>query len=197
MMLFKKIIVYLLTALAVILLLVSIYLLGLKLIGNVHTVLPNRLYRSAQLSFSDFKIITEKKQIKTIIDLAPTYQHVQESYWASRHDMTYDYLPLEAKGRCPIKKLKILTNDLMQAKTPLLVHCKSGSDRTGLASAVYLILNNVNSQQVRKQIAYLRYGILSPYSIGRITLAPYFYWLKNHRWQTSRNHYLLWLNQHR
>jgi undecaprenyl-diphosphatase len=178
-----------------VILFIGVYLLGLKLTGNVHAVIPNQVYRSAQLSFSHYENIVERKHIKTIIDLAPTYQRIKEYYWARRHHVVYDYLPLEAKGRCPINKLKILTKELMRAKTPLLVHCKSGSDRTGLAAAVSLILHNAPINEIKNQIAYVRYGILSPYSIGRVTLEPYFQWLKQHHWQSNRSHYLVWINQ--
>lgn len=191
----KKIVMYIISALVCLLLVIGIYLLGLYLSGNVHIVLPNQVIRTAQLSRPQLKKVVEKNHIQTILDLAPTATYQQEEAWAKQHHIVYDYLPLKAKGSCPPNKLQTLTHILMTAKQPLLIHCKSGSDRTGLASAVMLILHNAPIHQVKTQIAYVRYGILSPQSTGRVTLIPYFQWLKHHHWQTSRQHYLAWLHQ--
>ncbi|MBK5934967.1 tyrosine phosphatase family protein [Rhodovulum imhoffii] len=60
------------------------------------------------------------------------------------------------KLACPARYLDLL--DLFgRIERPLLIHCKSGADRTGLAAALYLMhVGQVPVEQARRQLA-LRY----------------------------------------
>lgn len=51
----------------------------------------------------------------------------------------YDF-PLSATRRPSRAELLVLIDTLQSCPYPLLIHCKSGADRTGLASAVYLMV---------------------------------------------------------
>ncbi len=51
----------------------------------------------------------------------------------------YDY-PISATRRPTRHDLLVLIDTLRSCPYPLLIHCKSGADRTGLASALYLML---------------------------------------------------------
>ena len=50
----------------------------------------------------------------------------------------YD-LPMSACRRPTRRELLVLLDLFEHCRYPLLIHCKSGSDRTGLASALYLM----------------------------------------------------------
>src|SRR4029077_7746227 len=50
----------------------------------------------------------------------------------------YDF-PLSATRRPTRRELLVLIDILKSCSYPLLIHCKSGADRTGLASALYLM----------------------------------------------------------
>ncbi len=50
----------------------------------------------------------------------------------------YDF-PLSATRRPTRGELLVLIDTLRSCEYPLLIHCKSGADRTGLASALYLM----------------------------------------------------------
>lgn len=68
---------------------------------------------------------------------------------------------------------------------PVLLHCYRGSDRTGMASAIALILNDEPSMEtIKKQFSW-RYGVI-PYSnsIGLIFFRKYEDWLN----ATGRTH---------
>jgi protein tyrosine/serine phosphatase len=51
----------------------------------------------------------------------------------------YDF-PLSATKRPTRRELLVLIDTLESCSYPLLIHCKSGADRTGLASALYFMV---------------------------------------------------------
>jgi hypothetical protein len=57
----------------------------------------------------------------------------------------YDF-PMSATRRPTRRELLTLLDLFERCRYPLLIHCKSGSDRTGLASALYLLSRRGESQ---------------------------------------------------
>lgn len=120
---------------------VTAYTSYVRITKNFYEVDPGRFYRSAQLTPDELKEAIEKYGIKTVISLrgAP-----ENAYW---------YKPqmdvLRSKGvafksywllpdRFPDRdELTNILADLRNAPKPILVHCRSGADRTGLVSALY------------------------------------------------------------
>lgn len=165
----------------------------LHLTGNIHTVIPKQVYRSEHLSAARYQRLLQKYNIKTVLGLAPMSDLNQEERIISRKHGVYIYFPMHAMGKTSLPKLKKLTSILMHARRPLLIHCKSGSDRTGLASAVVLILDNAPIDKAMKQVDFVRYGIMNGNSTGRVTLRPYVLWLSKYHLPSSRQSYLNWL----
>ena len=176
------------------LLVLGLYLAYLHLSGNIHTVIVNQVYRSEHLSESHLQQVVQEKSIQTILDLSPIDNLNDEEAIAKQHQVTYVYFPLQAMGMTSFMDLKQLTDMISGAKKPLLIHCKSGSDRTGLASAVALLLNNASISQAMQQVEFIRYGIMNDQSTGRVTLKPYELWLQKNNLQSSRQIFLEWVN---
>jgi protein tyrosine/serine phosphatase len=62
-------------------------------------------------------------------------------------------IPLSARRAAPRERMLELVDLLINLPTPFLLHCKSGADRTGLASALYLMLvHNVPVAQAKRQL---------------------------------------------
>lgn len=179
----------------VLLFLVGAYLACLRLTGNVHPVIADQVYRSEQLGAKHLQQVIQTNQIKTIIDLAPIDTLQNEEHIAHIDHLTYIYFPLQSMGITPARQLKQLTYYLQTAKRPLLIHCKAGADRTGLASAMVLILENAPIETAMKQVNLIRYGIINIHSTGRATLKHYVDWLKKHNLKSSKAHFLLWLQK--
>jgi protein tyrosine/serine phosphatase len=173
---------------------VGLYLGYLQLSGNIHTVIANQVYRSEHLSVKHLKQVVQEKSIQTILDLSPIDNLKDEEAMASQNQVTYLYFPLQAMGMTSFRDLKQLTDIIRGAKKPLLIHCKSGSDRTGLASAVALILDDRSVSQAMQQVEFVRYGIMNDQSTGRVTLKPYVTWLQKNNLQSSRLAFLQWLS---
>lgn len=114
-----------------------------RLSKNFHEVDPGKFYRSAQLTPEELQDAINKYGIKTVISLrgAP-----ENSYWvpgqkaileknnvAFHHfGWTTDYFP-------ETDRLKGYLQVLQNAERPILVHCRTGADRTGEATAMYAI----------------------------------------------------------
>ena len=110
--------------------------------GNFGVVAPGRVYRSAQPGEELAGRIHQHK-IASILNLrggSPA-----DPFYADEVRVTkqlgvdfYDF-PMLATRRPSRRELLVLLDLLGRCRYPLLIHCKSGSDRTALASALYLI----------------------------------------------------------
>jgi len=98
--------------------------------------------------------------MRTIINLRGT---PQQSHYLFEEESCADLgleminLRLHARRAAPRSELLLLIETFRTAEKPLLVHCKSGADRAGLASAIYLLaIEGQPVAEARKQLG-LRY----------------------------------------
>jgi protein tyrosine phosphatase (PTP) superfamily phosphohydrolase (DUF442 family) len=110
--------------------------------GNFGVVDPGQVYRSAQPLDGLAKLIADRK-IATVLnlrggsDVDPWYSAEVDA--TRRLGVDFYDLPLVATIRPSRKQLLSVLDVLDRCKYPLLIHCKSGSDRTGLVSGLYLM----------------------------------------------------------
>jgi hypothetical protein len=130
--------------------------------GNFHTVIPGRVYRCAQLSAAGLERVIRRHGIRTVLNLRgrdassawyPAECEVTQRLGVVREDIelcsTHVPWPDEVRG---------LVEVLERSRYPVLIHCERGGDRTGLASAVVLLLTEGASlAEARGQLG-LRYG---------------------------------------
>jgi len=169
-----------------------------KLHANIHTVIPGQVYRSAQLNPQQLQQLINKYHIKSVINLrgkshANWYQ--QENHLLGKDNIPLYDLHLPAKALPSAQTFKQLVNILDSAPRPVLIHCKNGADRTGLASAIIVILDNHNSLATAKQQISWWYGAVSPQSIGRQVMPLYQAWLDQRQLDSNRANFLTWVNQ--
>ena len=110
--------------------------------GNFGVVDDGLVYRCAQPLGGLPGLIAEKR-IATVLNLRGGSE--KDPWYAAEVDATrtlgidfYD-LPLVATDRPSRKNLLTVLDLLDRCRYPLLIHCKSGSDRTGLVSGLYLM----------------------------------------------------------
>ena len=110
--------------------------------GNFGVVDDGLVYRSAQ-PIGDWPALISGRKIATVLDLRggsesdPWYAAEVAASRALHFDF-YD-LPMAATARPTRKQLLAALDLLGRCMYPLLIHCKSGSDRTGLISGLYLM----------------------------------------------------------
>jgi protein tyrosine/serine phosphatase len=150
--------------------LTSLFLLGYQIyyviLGrNLHEVSPGQIYRSAQLSPSDLRGIVEKNKIRTVINLrgcCPEMGWYQDER-ATLHELgvtEYD-ITFSSYVWPGVAELQQLVEVLKTCAYPILIHCRRGADRTGMASAAAMLLKTDSSlRQARRQLSW-RYGHVS------------------------------------
>lgn len=175
-----------------------IYIALNLLTNNFHTVISDEVYRSAQLNAIQLAYYKKEYHIKSIVNLRG-YQpqdkwYRQEVAYAHKNGLHYYNLKLPAH-ELPLKeKLQKLVYILQTAPKPLLVHCKYGADRSGLAAAISVILSgNKSLDAMQDQISW-QYNVLSPVTIGYQVMRNYLFWLRQHTLSYGEKSFMYWLN---
>ena len=109
--------------------------------GNLHAVNAGILYRSAQLSKAETRWAVREYGIKSVLNLrganagSPWYD--DEIAASGELDLAHFDYPLSAKRFVTGREIAEILDIVRKAPKPLLIHCKSGADRSGLVAALY------------------------------------------------------------
>jgi hypothetical protein len=154
--------------------------------SNFHTVIPGEVYRSAQLSAATLDRFLRDKQIRTIVNLRgccdPEAWYLDEGRVALRNDVSLEDLGFSACRLPSSLTLRQLVEVIDRSDYPILFHCHKGSDRTGMASAIALLLRTDTSLEEARQQLGFRYGHLP---LGRTVYIDRFFDLYQ-QWLTRR-----------
>ena len=147
-----------LTGAALVLLAQALYVL----VGwNFHTVIPGRVYRAAQPDARALGWYVRRHGVRTVINLNgccdPKPQYLDECRATHRLDVSQEDIGMSA-GRLPaVPALRHLLEVLDHAEYPVLIHCHRGIDRTGLASALALLLfTDATPDAARRELGLVR-----------------------------------------
>lgn len=115
--------------------------LGLQLTGNVHVVDAGRLYRSAQLNGDALANVLTRFGIRSVINLRGRnpgeWWYQNELDVSARHGALHFDIGMGATSQPDAGVIARLIKALQTAPRPVLIHCASGADRSGLAAALY------------------------------------------------------------
>ena len=118
------------------------YLAFLHVSGNFHPVVAGDVYRSAQVSAADIATYRAKYGIASILNLrgaAPGEDWYDEEIAASSAlGVAHADFAMNASRELGPDEAARLVSLMRGMPKPLLVHCRHGSDRTGLAMSLYL-----------------------------------------------------------
>lgn len=138
------------------------WLLGLQLTGNVHVVDPGHLYRSAQLNGDDLSVVLMRYGIRSIINLRGRnpgeWWYDDELKVSASHGAAHFDVGMGATSEPDARVISRLMKALRTAPRPILVHCASGADRSGLAAALYERFINGQSAEIAAGQLTFRYG---------------------------------------
>ncbi len=139
------------------------YALYLRATDNFHTVVAGEVYRSSQPSPEAIVDFEKRYGIKTIINLRGTSNPAWNSEVEQAEALGIKHIdfPMSAGKELSAERAQQLIQAMKEAPKPLLIHCLSGADRTGLASALYLAaITKTNEKMAEGQMSVF-YGHIS------------------------------------
>ncbi|OGP53728.1 MAG: protein tyrosine phosphatase [Deltaproteobacteria bacterium RBG_13_52_11] len=150
-------------ALALLLLLPASYFgLYMQVQGNFHPITRGEAYRSAMLDRDKLEYYVKKHKIKSIVNLlgehprTPWYR--EEMQVSAEHNIKHYDVSLSATHEPTEEDVRELAAIFKNAPRPVLIHCKGGSDRSGLVAAMWkVIVDKEPKSEARKQLSLL-YG---------------------------------------
>lgn len=130
--------------------------------NNQHEVIPGLVYRCNQPSPAGLRSTIADKGIRTVINLrgfGPYMAWYQgEARTTCAAGISQEDITLSALRLPPPAELRRLIEVLDNTEYPILIHCKAGADRTGLAATIVLLLyTDATLSQARRQL-WPRYG---------------------------------------
>jgi protein tyrosine/serine phosphatase len=144
---------------------IGLFLSTLQLFGNFDEVIAGEYYRSAQPTPAKLAKYVKKYGIRTVLNLRGVNKKFQwyhdEVAEAERLGVTFVDFKMSARRELTEAQTEQLIALLHDLPKPILVHCKSGSDRTGLVSAIYVYkIAGLGEAAADRQISF-RYGHIS------------------------------------
>lgn len=167
--------------------------------GNLGTIVPGRIFRSAQLSPERLAGLIRTRGIKTVLNLRGANPdqswYRAESATTVASGATQIDVPMASDQWLSREQVQTLLEVLDSAQEPILVHCEFGAERTGLVSAMIELLRpGGNLESARSQFS-VRY-LFVPFKDGLVMrghLDAYEAWLLAEHTPHSPERFRQWL----
>ena len=143
---------------------------------NRHEVIPGKVYRSSQPSGAHIREQAQKLGIRTVLNLRGLSNefdwYKQECEACRELGLSQEDITLSANSLPPTAEIRRIVEVFDRTEYPVLIHCKAGADRTGLVSALALLLmTDATFEEAKKQLL-PRFG---HFRFGRIAAMDEFY----------------------
>jgi protein tyrosine phosphatase (PTP) superfamily phosphohydrolase (DUF442 family) len=129
---------------------------------NYHEVVPGRVYRSAQPSAASLHRRIRADGLRSVLNLRganPQHGWYQEECAATEaHGIPHFDLAMGTVDVPTGAKLREIITMIDACPKPMLIHCQSGIDRTGVVSAVCILLEEDGSPEKALNQFGWRYG---------------------------------------
>ncbi len=129
--------------------------------GNFHEVEKGMVYRSSWLGAEGLEKAIARHGVKSVLNLCgeqPGKEWYEGEVTVSRRlGVKFVSLGLSANTALDANQVAQLADALRDAPKPLLIHCRAGSDRTGLACALYVASHGGSYRDAQDQLS-LFYG---------------------------------------
>ena len=127
---------------------------------NFATVIPGRWYRANHPTPWRVAQMARRHGIRTIINLRGPRECGSDSLSraaADRLGIAHVYMPFESRGAPHRERILRFHQIWREVQTPVLMHCKSGADRAGLAAGLVLMFEGGTAAEAMAQLS-LRFG---------------------------------------
>ena len=162
----------------------ALYLGYQQLRGNFHPVVRGEVYRSAQLTSGDITRYAQEHGIRTVLNLRGDNKgqdwYDEEVAEAREAGVNHINFRMKSSRELSPQTARALIQVMDAAPKPLLIHCRAGADRTGLAAALYVAALTDRGEWAAERQLWIHYGHLplrfnSSYAMNRTfeALEPY------------------------
>jgi protein tyrosine/serine phosphatase len=161
--------------------------------GNFGVVMSGRLYRCNHPTPMRLRKLTRRYGLTTVINLRGATG--TGSYHLSRDaalklGVAYHDLSLESRGAPHRDRILRLLDIYRASPGPVLLHCKSGADRAGLAAGLCLLFEGGSANDALRQLSW-RFGHIKQARTGILDA----FFLRYQREGEGRKTFLEWLDQ--
>nr|WP_237182276.1 tyrosine-protein phosphatase [Roseomonas marmotae] len=136
---------------------------------NWGVVEAGRVYRSNHLGPRQLRAVARQFGIRTIVNLRGHREDCGSDALgrqaAAELGLTHVDAPLESRGAPHKDRILRLAGLFREMPEPVLLHCKSGADRTGLAAGLWLMLQGRPVEEAMRQLSW-RHGHVSASKTG-------------------------------
>ncbi len=127
---------------------------------NWAEVLPGRLYRCNHPTPARLAARARRHGLRTLINLRGHRQCGSDALSrdaAARLGLDHVDMAFESRGAPHRERILRFARIWREVRTPALMHCKSGADRTGLAAGLVLLLEGRPASEAMRQLSW-RFG---------------------------------------
>jgi Tyrosine phosphatase family len=166
--------------------------------GNLGIVDPQRVIRSAQPTAQLPRLVRDF-HLRSILNLRggkpEDWWYEAEVRTVEENRMSFYDLQLSATRRPTRLELLRLIDILRQCPYPLLIHCKSGADRTGLASALYRMVQRGETPEQALGAFSIEFGHVPLCGTQHLhePLDEYAAWLRTNRLSHTPERFRAWV----
>jgi protein tyrosine/serine phosphatase len=168
---------------------------------NFHVVIDGAVYRCAQPSPEFLADVVGEHGIRTVVNLrgigdGPVVDwYEDEAAACQKLGLSQENLTFSAYRLPSVDEVRRLLEVFDRSEKPILIHCRRGADRTGLASTIALLaLTDTPYAEARASLG-LRYGHWSLGSAGRLGefFDEYETWLRKNQLRHDKTVFRRWL----
>jgi protein tyrosine/serine phosphatase len=161
--------------------------------ANFATVIPGRLYRCNHPTPMRIRRMARRLGLTTVVNLrgatgSGSYHLSRDT--ALRLGLAYHDLSMESRGAPHKERILRLWEIYRTARGPVLLHCKSGADRAGLAAGLWLLFEGRSAAEASRQLSW-RFGHIRHARTGILDA----FLLRYQRDAEGRKPFLDWLEQ--
>ena len=162
-------------------------------LSNFGTVIPGRLYRCNHPTPMRIRRLAKTLGLEAVVNLrgetgTGSYHLSRDA--AVREGVAYHDLSMESRGAPHRDRILRLHEIWRSTPGPILLHCKSGADRAGLASGLCLLFEGRSAAEALRQLSW-RYGHIKQARTGILDA----FFLRYQRDGEGRKPFLTWLDE--